>query len=109
MKDILIEIDRLAEEELKRANKIHPLFHSDHEGCSVIRKEIEEAIESLEMVGESFEKAWHEIREDNEEEARARVQDVRLFAEHSAAELIRVIATCNKFVKSQEARNEYRD
>ena len=104
MKEILIEIDRLAEEEMERANKIHPMFYSDHEGHSVIREEIEEAIESLEMMGESFQKAWHEIREDNEEDARARVQDVRLFAEHSAFELIQVIAMCDKFVKSQEER-----
>lgn len=59
MKEILIEIDRLAEEELERANKIHPLFASDHEGYAVIREEIEEAIESLEMMGKSFEWAWH--------------------------------------------------
>lgn len=105
MKEILIEIDKLAEEELERANKIHPLFASDHEGYAVIREEIEEAIDSFEMMGKSFEEAWHEIREDDEEEARERVQDVRRFAQHAAAELMQVIATCDKFVKSQEERN----
>lgn len=109
MKEILIEIDRLAEEELERANKIHPLFASDHEGYAVIREEIEEAIESLEMMGKSFEEAWHEIKEDDEEEAQERVQYVRQFAEHSAFELIQVIAMCDKFIKSQEARDEGRE
>lgn len=51
MKHILIEIDRLAEEELERANKIHPLFHSDHEGESVIREEIEETKACVKAVG----------------------------------------------------------
>lgn len=69
MKDILIEIDRLAEEELERANKIHPMFHSNHEEISTIRQD----------------------------------------AQYAAAELIQVIAMCDKFIKSQEVRNEYRD
>lgn len=105
MKEILIEIERLAEEELERANKVHSLFHSDHEGHSVIREEIEETIESIEMMVKNFEKVWHEIRENDEEEARGRVQDVRCFAGHSAFELIQVIAMCDKFIKSQEERN----
>lgn len=45
MKEILIEIDRLAEEELSRANKVNPMFHSDHEGYAVIQEEIDEAME----------------------------------------------------------------
>lgn len=53
MKDILIEIDRLAEEELDRANKIHPPFHSDHEGKAVIQEEIEEAFDCLKNIDES--------------------------------------------------------
>lgn len=36
MKEILIEIDRLAADEMERASKIHPMFASNHEGYAVI-------------------------------------------------------------------------
>ena len=63
MKDILIEIDRLAEEELDRANKIHPPFHSDHEGKAVIQEEIEEALDCLKNIDESYEGLWNAIKD----------------------------------------------
>ena len=50
MKDILIEIDRIVADELERANKVHPLFHSDHEGVAIIEEEIMEVKVDLEMV-----------------------------------------------------------
>ena len=108
MKHILIEIDRLAEKELERANKIHPLFHSDHEGESVIREEIEEVLDSMGEIGPAYEDMWNAIRENDGQGAKAGVREIRASAAWTAAELIQVIAMCDKFIKSQEARNEDR-
>ena len=106
MKDILIEIDRLAEKELERANKTHQLFVSDHEGESVIREEIEEALDSMGGIGPAYEDMWNAIRENDGQGAKAGVREIRASAAWTAAELIQVIAMCDKFVKSQEARME---
>lgn len=106
MKDILIEIDRLAEEELERANKIHPPFHSDHEGKSIIQEEIEEAFDCLKNIDESYEGLWNAIKEDDAMGAMIRAKEMRESVTWAAAELIQVIAMCDKFVKSQEARME---
>ena len=109
MKDILIEIDRLAEEEFKRANKIYPLFHSDHEGESVIREEIEEAIVYMEAVGQAHKRLWRLVKNDDEEGANISASEIQDSATYAAAELIQVIAMCDKFVKSQEERNESKE
>lgn len=109
MKEILIEIDRLAEEEMERANKIHPMFHSDHEGWAVLQEEIEEATDSMKTVHIDSEKLWEAVKNDDKEFSCEMAQHIRHFAEYAAAELIQVIAMCDKFIESQEVRNEHRD
>ncbi len=108
MKHILIGIDRPAEEEFERANKTHQLFTSDHEGESVIREEIEEVLDSMGEIGPAYEDMWNAIRENDGQGAKAGVREIRASAAWTAAELIQVIAMCDKFIKSQEARNEDR-
>lgn len=105
MKDILIEIDRLAGEELERANKAHSLFTSDHEGESVIREEIEEATVCMEAVGQAYERLWRSVKDDDEEGANISALELQDSATYAAAELIQVIAMCDKFIKSQEVRD----
>ena len=105
MKDILIEIDRIVADELERANKVHPLFHSDHEGESVIREEIEEAIDSFETIGTYYNNLWEAIKKNSAIDAIENVNYIKLYAEYAAAELIQVVAMCDKFISSQEARN----
>lgn len=107
MKDILIEIDRLADEELERANKVYPLFASDHEGYAVIQEEIDEVIEQNEAAMDCKDLMWEAIKADYPEGVKNQVKEMRNHLAYSAAELIQVIAMCDKFVKSQEVRNEY--
>lgn len=111
MKHILIEIDRLAEKELERANKIHPLFHSDHEGVAVIEEEIMEAKTDIGMLDCLFENLKSNVYIDNTEYIKEinLVKSIRNNASLAAAELIQVIAMCDKFEKSQEERNRNRD
>lgn len=105
MKEILIEIDRLAEEELNRANKVNPMFSSDHEGCSVLREEIEEAIKEMQSIVRRYDELWKGVKDNQSDVAKAAIREIKYFAEYGAAELIQVIAMCDKFVKSQEVRN----
>lgn len=104
MKDILIEIDRLAEEELERANKVYPLFASDHEGYAVIQAEIDEVIEQNKTAMDCKDLLWEAIKADYPEGAGKQVEEMRAHLAYAAAELIQVIARCDKFVKSQEER-----
>ena len=111
MKHILIEIDRLAGEELKRANKVYPLFASDHEGWAVFFEECIEAGQELTKVitgiGEGeINKMLACIMVNHAEGAREKAIKIRRYAQYAAAELIQVIAMCDKFVRSQEARME---
>lgn len=105
MKDILIEIDRLAAEELERANKVHPFFNSDHEGESVIREEMEEAIDSMELVGQNYSKLWAAVKSDDKKTTCDCVKWMKFHAKYAAAELIQVVAMCDKFIASQEVRD----
>lgn len=108
MKDILIEIDRIVADELERANKIHPLFHSDHEGVAIIEEEIMEVKVDLEMVDCLFGNLKINVYRDNTDHIKKTklVESLRQNAELAAAELIQVIAMCDKFEKSQEGRHE---
>lgn len=104
MKDILIGIDKLAEEELEKANKVNPLFHSDHEGYAVFQEEIEEAEEMFEAAKESKNFVWEAIKADYPEGAHEKVKEMRYCLAQTAAEMIQAIAMCDKFITSQELR-----
>lgn len=107
MKDILTEIDRIAADELERANKVHPLFHSDHEGVAIIEEEIMEVNADLEMVDCLFSNLKINVFRDNTKHIKKTelIEKLKQNAELAAAELIQVIAMCDKFEKSQEARD----
>lgn len=105
MKHILIEINRLAAEELER---VHTLFHSDHEGVAVIEEEIMEAKTDFKMLNCLFMNLKSNVYQDNTEYIKEinLVKSIRNNASLAAAELIQVIAMCDKFEKSQEVRDE---
>lgn len=111
MKDILIGIDKLAEEELEKANKVNPLFHSDHEGYAVLKEEIDEANDEFthiigikEKMSGKLDELWKSIKEDNSQSAAHDVMVIKHCAGLAAAELIQVVAMCDKFITSQELR-----
>lgn len=106
MKDILIGIDKLAKEELEKANKVNPLFHSDHEGYAVLQEEIEEAEEVFDSAKECVGLAWEAVKTDYPEGARQKIREMRYQLVYAAAEIVQAIAMCDKFRASQEARDE---
>lgn len=57
------EIVNAANNELNRANEKFPLFHSEHEGYSIIREELEESKEALDELEASMGCLWDHVRE----------------------------------------------
>lgn len=50
MKELQRDIEYLVSEELTRANKKNPLFHSDHEAYGVIDEEAKEMMDEAELI-----------------------------------------------------------
>ena len=57
-------IHNLIEEEMAEANKLHPLFSSQHEAWAVIREEVEELHEEVVACEGLQGEMWHKIRND---------------------------------------------
>lgn len=62
MTELKEEIVNAANNELNRANEKFPLFHSEHEGVSVVREELEESKEALEELESSLMCLWDHVR-----------------------------------------------
>lgn len=104
MKDLLIGIDKLIEEELVRANSKFPLFHSEHEGVAVIEEEITEANDDFVMMMERFKGFKSGVYHDETEYSAHNISMVKKSAKHAVAELLQVCAMCDKFIESKEER-----
>lgn len=87
----------LVADELERANKLHPQFHSPHEGWAVIREEIVEAEAEMGMVGDHEEALEDAIHRDDYVDANMQVAFIRDCAIRLAAEAIQVAAMCDKW------------
>lgn len=59
------KIELLIAEELKEANKEHPLFQSDHEAYAVIKEECEEAFDEIEAFKSQLSFIWYKVRKDS--------------------------------------------
>lgn len=94
----------LSEDELKRANKEFPMFHSRHEGLGVISEElyeVEEELELIEVHADTLKASIFHDRDSNhvcEEASKLKAEAIR-----SAAELIQVAAMCQKMIDSEVA------
>ena len=105
MNEIIKGVNALATEELIRANKEHPLFHSDHEALAVIMEEVSECAEEaerLEIMIESFKDAVFTGRDDTTKKARA--QGLRKRAVMCAREAIQTVAMCDKYFMGKECK-----
>lgn len=77
-------------------------FASMHEGESVLREEIEEAIDEVNAISREASRMWYFIKEDDEKEARAMAEEIASHAERLACEAIQVAAMALKFVDTVE-------
>lgn len=96
-----MEIEKLIKEEYARASAIYgEKFSSTHEGESVIREKMEEAVDSLNYIVESYKDLWTAIRQRDEEGQRKAVYKIRCDAVQGIEELVQVAAMCDKFLVS---------
>lgn len=93
-------IDDLVFKELNSANRQFPLFQSPHEGYGVIKEEIEEVMDDLNVLLEVFANAWSGIKKN--EPVFPQIQAVRELAKQIAIEAIQVAAMCDKYSMSLE-------
>ena len=106
MENLKSQIIQLAGEELERANEEFPLFHSDHEGLGVLEEEIFEVDVEWECVKDMFDDFTINVFKDEEIEKIIDIQNVKKYAINACAEMIQVIAMCDKFIISRNERDE---
>ena len=106
MEKIKTEIRKLAEKELKRANKKFPLFHSDHEALVVLEEEMFEVDVEWDCLKMIFDDFALDVFRDEEIEKIIDIQNMKDYAIKTCAELVQVIAMCDKFIVSRNERNE---
>ena len=93
-------IEELASEELVDANAKHdPKFNSPHEAYAVIKEELEEMQDEVEMCGKSLEYIWDNIKDDTEEGCKKWLEYMKEYAISAAQEAIQVVAMCDKAMK----------
>ena len=88
-------MNELVFKELNSANQQFSLFQSPHEGYGVIKEEIEEVMDDLNVLLEVFANAWSGIKKN--EPVFPQIQAVRELAKQIAVESIQVAAMCDKY------------
>ena len=106
MDKILEKMEAAAEAEYEKILAKWGVFHSAHEGYSVLLEEVEEAQEEMESLGADMKSFWRMIREDNDTEAVNIADMMYQDAIRGAAELIQVAAVCKKFMERTEVTGE---
>lgn len=106
MEELRTEVTEVMENELARANKLFPLFNTDHEGISVIREEVGEALEEVCCVTDickDLEEAVFKNKTIREKHSIARQGIIAAIA--GACELIQTAAMFDKFRTSMDQRH----
>lgn len=107
MNKVLDMIPALVTRELAAANDEFPPFHSLHEGWAVLKEEIEETQEALDMVEDYFDKMWALTRDNDVAVVQTLAGRIRAKATLAAAEAIQVAAMAQKmldYINSEEAK-----
>jgi len=97
------DVDSLVFKELNEANKHFPLFSSTHHGYAVIKEEIEETMDGMNLLLEVFASAWDSIKKNDP--ALDQIRTARAVAAHIAVEAIQVAAMCDKYNLSLVGEN----
>lgn len=110
MKELMAEVKKAMESELVRANKVKPLFASNHEGAFVIFEEINEASSDVKKVADRFKALMESVFRDQDRAAEHQANKVKESALYAACEFIQVAAMCEKFnMKDDYFPQEYVD
>lgn len=93
-KSIVGRIDQIAQEELIRANKKNPAFHSKHEGIGVLLEEKQEAMQDFSKMIADIATVVEVAFKDGD--YKPDLEKARQHALYAAAETVQVIAMCDK-------------
>lgn len=96
-------VEEMIQQELKEANKSHPMFHSDHEAYAVIKEEIEEASFEFVSLENYLGNLWHKVVEDEPNKKRI-YDEMKKASIRAIQEAIQVAAMCDKAIASIEWR-----
>lgn len=88
--------------ELAAANERFPQFHSAHEGYAVIREELEETEEKVEMSKKYLKFLWGSIKMDGK--TKWAVEHMKELAINVACEAIQVAAMAQKFLEMENGK-----
>lgn len=99
MHKLFKSVETLIQEELDRANKKFPLFHSRHEGIAVIGEEVYEVAEDYRLMCSRFSTLKEQVFRDEEN---INTSMLEYYALLMACEAIQVAAMAKKFRKSEE-------
>ena len=103
MKELQRDIEYLVSEELTRANKKNPLFHSDHEAFGVIEEEVREVIGEVELITANCTEFRDATYKDSAFDTKAdAILGIKIAAVKCACEAVQVAAMCEKWVMSNE-------
>ncbi len=93
--------------ELANAQKQHgETFHSMHEAESVLREELEEAVDEMEKLGQCYKKLEQKLHEDYQEGFVATLKLAETFARHLTMESFQVQAVIRKALISFEVAGD---
>ena len=105
-KKTMVGVMELVAQEFEIANRNYPLFHSDHEGESVTREELCEAIQEAKECEHRMDALTMSVFADNSVLAAGLSEDLEKSAVALACEAIQLGAMARKFRESQKARGE---
>ena len=94
------QVRDLVKIELAAANERFPQFHSAHEGYAVIREELEETEEKVEMSKKYLKFLWDSIKMDRK--TKWAVEYMKEFSINAACEAIQVAAMAQKFLEMEK-------
>ena len=104
MTELLAGVELLAVQEKARAGQHHcPVFHSPHEAYGVIAEELLEARTEVSCLHGVEQSLLRVIHKDDHDLYCATLKELRNAAQRAAAELVQVVAMCDKALDSTNA------
>jgi hypothetical protein len=102
MKQLLIDIEKLATEELTRSYEKFPAFNSSHEGYAVITEELEELVDEIGALAYAQGGLWAAVKKNDLDIQKNNLVILKQRAIQAASEAIQVSAMAQKFLNMED-------
>lgn len=107
MADIKQEIEKLISKELEMAITKFGLFRTHHEGCAVLREELEETVDKLVEAKNYYDGLWDYVKSDMHPHALDFAKIIKGELIEVIKEAIQAAAMCDKYVMSLKYGETY--